>query len=125
MKFLKCEHCGNIVEFVDEKQPHIICCGEEMKELVAGSVDAALEKHVPVIEEKDDKVIITVGEVAHPMVENHFIEWIVVHTDQGVYRKHLKPGSAPRAEFALLDNEIVFSAYAYCNLHGLWKKVSE
>lgn len=125
MKFYKCEHCGNIIEFVDEKNPNIICCGEKMKELVPGSVDAALEKHVPVIEEVDGKVVVKVGEVIHPMLDNHYIEWIVVHTDQGIYRKHLKPGNAPIAEFALLDNEIVFSAYAYCNLHGLWKKVSE
>ena len=125
MKFLKCKHCGNIIELVDEKQPNIICCGELMEEMVPGSVDAAFEKHVPVIEESEGKVVVKVGEVAHPMLPEHFIEWIVVHTDQGVYRKHLKPGQLPMAEFALLDNEIVFSAYAYCNLHGLWKKASE
>ena len=125
MKFLKCEHCGNIIEMIDEKHSNIICCGETMKELVPGSVDAAFEKHVPVIEETEGKVIVKVGEVNHPMLPEHFIEWIVVHTDQGVYRKHLKPGHAPVAEFALLDNEVVFSAYAYCNLHGLWKKASE
>ena len=125
MKFLKCSKCGNIIIFMDEKHDHIICCGEPMEELVPGSVDAAHEKHVPVINESEGKVVISVGEVAHPMLPEHFIEWVVVHTDRGHYIKHLKPGDAPQVEFALLDNEIVFSAYAYCNLHGLWKKVSE
>lgn len=123
MKFYKCSKCGNIVELISEKNGDLICCGEPMKELIPGEVDAAVEKHVPVIKEENGKVIISVGEVSHPMLPEHFIEWIVVHTDQGYYRKRLFPGNKPIAEFALLDNEIVFSAYAYCNLHGLWKKI--
>lgn len=124
MKFYKCEHCGNIIEMIVDKGVNPLCCGEKMKELIPGEVEAAHEKHIPVIEELDDKVIVKVGEVTHPMAEEHYIEWIVIHTDRGVYRKNLKPGDAPIAEFALLDNEITLSAYAYCNLHGLWKKVA-
>lgn len=123
MKFFKCNICGNIVEMVDDKNGKLSCCGKEMVELIPGSVDASMEKHVPVIEEKDGEVIIKVGEVPHPMLNEHYIEWIVVHTDQGFYRKHLKPGQEPMAKFALLNNEIVLSAYAFCNLHGLWKKI--
>lgn len=125
MKFYKCKHCGNIIEMVSDKGVNPSCCGEAMEELVPGSIDAALEKHIPVIEEKNDSVIVKVGSIAHPMLPEHYIEWIVIHTDQGVQRKHLKPGDAPVAEFKLLDNEILFSAYAYCNLHGLWKQISE
>lgn len=125
MYFLKCKHCGKVVMLFDKKEIPTICCGEPMVELIANTEDAAFEKHVPVIEEKENEVIVKVGEVAHPMLPEHFIEFIVLHTDQGYKLKHLKPGDAPVATFALLDNEIVFSAYAYCNLHGLWKKVSE
>ena len=96
-----------------------------MVELTANTTEAAFEKHIPVLEEKDDVVVVKVGEVAHPMSPEHFISMIVLHTDQGYKIKHLKPGDAPMATFAISDNEIVFSAYAYCNLHGLWKKVSE
>ena len=104
----------------DKKEIPTICCGEPMMELVANTEEAAFEKHVPVIEEKENEVIVKVGEVAHPMLPEHFIEFIVLHTDQGYKLKHLKPGDAPVASFAILDNEIVFSAYAYCNLHGMW-----
>ena len=123
MKFYKCEVCGNIVEMIDDKCDCLKCCGEKMKELVPGEIEASQEKHIPVIEEHDGYVDVRVGEVAHPMLPEHHIEWIVIHTDQGFQRKHLEPGNAPVAKFALLDNEIVLSAYAYCNLHGLWKKV--
>lgn len=125
MKFYKCEKCGNIIEMITDKCPGLTCCGEPMKELIPGESDGAHEKHVPVIEEKDGEAIVRVGEVAHPMLDVHYIEWIVLHTDQGYKRRHLHPGDAPLAKFALLDNEIVFSAYAYCNLHGLWKKESK
>lgn len=125
MKFYKCAHCGNIIEMINDAGVNPVCCGEKMKELVPGEVEAATEKHVPVIEESDNKVIVKVGEVIHPMADEHFIQWIALHTDRGVQRKNLKPGDQPIAEFYIADNEIVLSSYAYCNLHGLWKKVSD
>ena len=122
MKFYKCKHCGNIVAVVKASGAPISCCGEKMTEIVPGTADAAVEKHVPVVEIKDGKVIVTVGEVAHPMAPEHYIEWIAISTDQGNQRKILEPGDKPMACFALCDGENFEAAYAYCNLHGLWKK---
>ena len=122
MKFYKCKHCGNIVAVVKASGAPISCCGEKMTEIVPGTADAAVEKHVPVVEIKDGKVIVTVGEVAHPMAPEHYIEWIAISTDQGNQRKILEPGDKPMACFALCDGEKLEAAYAYCNLHGLWKK---
>lgn len=122
MKFYKCNHCQNLIEMVDDRKVNPVCCGEKMMELVPGKVDASLEKHVPVVEIKDGVVEVMVGSVAHPMTEEHLIEWIVVETDKGVYRKNLKAGDAPMARFMLLDDEKVVNVYAYCNLHGLWQK---
>ena len=125
MYFYKCAQCGKVVMMLDKMPCPTKCCGEPMQELVANTEEAAFEKHIPVIEEKDNIVVVKVGEVAHPMLPEHYIGFIVLHTDQGYKIKHLKAGDAPVASFAILDNEIVFSAYAYCNLHGLWKKASE
>lgn len=122
MKFYKCNHCQNLIEMVDDRKVNPVCCGEKMMELVPGKIDASLEKHVPVVEIKDGVVEVMVGSVAHPMTEEHLIEWIVVETDKGVYRKNLKAGDAPMARFMLLDDEKVVNVYAYCNLHGLWQK---
>ena len=122
MKFYKCDHCGNIIAVVKASGAPISCCGEKMTEIVPGTADAAVEKHVPVVEIKDGKVIVTVGEVAHPMAPEHYIEWIAISTDQGNQRKILEPGDKPMACFALCDGEKFEAAYAYCNLHGLWKK---
>ena len=122
MKFYKCNHCQNLIEMVDDRKVNPVCCGEKMMELVPGKVDASLEKHVPVVEVKDGVVEVMVGSVAHPMTEEHLIEWIVVETEKGVYRKNLKAGEAPMAKFMLLDDEKVVNVYAYCNLHGLWQK---
>ena len=122
MKFYKCNHCQNLIEMVDDGKVNPVCCGEKMMELVPGKVDASLEKHVPVVEVKDGVVEVMVGSVAHPMTEEHLIEWIVVETEKGVYRKNLKAGEAPMARFMLLDDEKVVNVYAYCNLHGLWQK---
>lgn len=122
MKFYKCNHCQNLIEMVDDRKVNPVCCGEKMMELVPGKIDASLEKHVPVVEDKDGVVEVMVGSVAHPMTEEHLIEWIVVETDKGVYRKNLKAGEAPMARFMLLDDEKVVNVYAYCNLHGLWQK---
>ena len=125
MYFYRCSHCGKLIVMFDKMDIPTICCGEPMKELTANTTDAAFEKHVPVIEEKGNVVTVKVGEVAHPMLPEHFISLIILHTDQGYKVKHLKAGDAPVATFAIMDNEIVFSAYAYCNLHGLWKKSTD
>ena len=97
-----------------------MCCGQPMKLIVENTVDAAKEKHVPVVEKTAEGVLVKVGEVEHPMLENHYIEWIEVLTDRKVYRKYLKPGEKPEALFKL-DEEII-AAREYCNVHGLWKK---
>ena len=121
MKFYICKRCGNIVAMVRESGAPLSCCGEKMTELVPGTADAAVEKHVPVIEVQDGKAIVTVGEVAHPMAPEHYIQWIALCTDKGNQRKKLEPGDEPKACFALCEGEKVVSAYAYCNLHSLWK----
>ena len=120
-KFYICKHCGNIVAMVKDAGVPIVCCGERMTELIPGTSDGAAEKHVPVYVVDGNLVNVTVGTVEHPMLENHYIEWISVQTNYGNQRKVLKPGEAPKASFALLDGEKVEAVYAYCNLHGLWK----
>ena len=120
-KFYKCEHCGNIIAMVKNTGVPVVCCGEKMKEIVPGTVDASLEKHVPTFEIKNNIVYVTVGAVLHPMEEKHFIEWISIQTSAGNQRKVLTPGSEPKAQFAICEGETVEAVYAYCNLHGLWK----
>lgn len=120
-RFFKCQHCGNIIAFVADKGVPVICCGEKMAELVPGTSDGAVEKHVPVVKVDGQKVIVEVGSVAHPMLEEHYIEWISLETKEGSQHKELNPGQAPKAEFMLCDSDEVVAAYAYCNLHGLWK----
>ncbi len=122
MKFFICETCGNIVAMVKESGVPMMCCGNKMTEIKAGTTDAAVEKHVPVVKVEGNKVTVTVGEVDHPMIDEHYIEWIVLCTNKGNQRKVLKPGDKPCACFALCDGEVVEEAYAYCNLHSLWKK---
>ena len=121
MKFYICKHCGNIVAMVNASGAPISCCGQKMTEIEAGTTDASVEKHVPVVEVKDGKAIVTVGTVAHPMIPEHYIQWIVLCTDKGNQRKMLKPGDKPQVCFALCEDEKVETAYAYCNLHSLWK----
>lgn len=121
MKFLRCEKCGKIVGVINDCACPTICCGEEMKELVANTTDAATEKHVPVIEVNGSQVTVTVGSVDHPMLEEHFIQWIALETKEGMQRKALKPGEAPKAVFGLAEGDAVVCAYEYCNLHGLWR----
>ena len=121
MKFYRCQHCGNIVEMVNDAGVPVVCCGEKMTELVPNTVDAAQEKHVPVYEVKGNSVEVTVGSTEHPMLDEHYIQWIAIETDKGVQRKALKPGAAPKASFALSEGETLQAVYEYCNLHGLWK----
>lgn len=120
-KFFICKHCGNIVASVKEAGVSVTCCGEKMQRLEAGSVDASKEKHVPVISVDGNIVTVTVGSVAHPMESAHSIEWVSLQTKQGNQRKALLPGEKPEVKFALCDGDEVVAAYAYCNLHGLWK----
>ena len=121
MRFFVCEHCGNIVEMVKDKGVPVMCCGQKMTELIPGTSDGAAEKHVPVVKVDGNRVSVIVGEVEHPMVDAHYIEWIAIETSKGVQRKKLKPEQSPKAEFMLTDGESVEAVYAYCNLHGLWK----
>ena len=121
MTFYKCEHCGNIIAHVNDSGVRCRCCGEEMTEIVPNATDAAGEKHVPVIKVEGQMVTVTVGSVDHPMLDAHFIEWIMLETKEGRQRKTLKPGDAPVAVFALAPGDEVVAAYEYCNLHGLWK----
>ena len=120
MKFYKCEHCGNIVTFVEDKGVPVMCCGQKMTELTANTTDSAQEKHVPVVEQDGDTVKVTVGSVEHPMLEEHFIQWVCLETENGSQIKYLKPGAKPEAVFTLNDDRLV-AVYEYCNLHGLWK----
>ena len=121
IRYFRCDKCGNLVESVHSSGVPMVCCGEKMRELVPGSVDAAVEKHVPVVTVEGSTVKVHVGSVTHPMTEEHFIQWITLETNRGVQRKALSAGEAPEAVFALADGEQAVAAYAYCNLHGLWK----
>ena len=118
LEIYKCEVCGNIIEVLHGGVGQLICCNQPMKRFVENTVDAATEKHVPVIEETADGVTVKVGSVAHPMEESHYIEWIEVISDDKVCRKFLKPGEKPEATFKC---ESGVTAREYCNLHGLWK----
>lgn len=114
----RCEKCGNIVEVLHGEDPSMSCCGQEMTLLVPNSVDAAREKHVPVVEKIEGGYLVKVGSVAHPMEEKHYIEWVELNADGMVLRKFLKPGDTPEARF-MVDADTV-TAREYCNLHGFW-----
>ena len=119
MKFYKCEGCGKIAVLFRESACPTKCCGEPMVELVPNTTDGAHEKHVPVITVSGDEVKVEVGSVEHPSLDAHYIEWILLETEQGFQIHYLKPGMKPEAVFKV--NEAVVAAYEYCNLHGLWK----
>jgi superoxide reductase len=115
----KCETCGNIVEVLHGGAGELVCCGAPMKLFKENTVDAAKEKHVPVVEKVEGGVKVKVGDVPHPMEEKHYIEWIEILADGEIYRKYLKPGDAPEAVFTISASQV--TAREYCNLHGLWK----
>ncbi|WP_028580107.1 desulfoferrodoxin [Desulfogranum japonicum] len=115
----KCALCGNIVEVLHVGAGELVCCGQPMDLMSENTVDAAQEKHVPVIEKVDGGYKVTVGSVPHPMEEKHWIEWVELIADGKVYRQNLNPGEAPEAFFCVEAEQV--SAREYCNLHGLWK----
>ncbi|HEY5562986.1 MAG TPA: desulfoferrodoxin [Clostridiaceae bacterium] len=115
----KCEVCGNIVEVMHASAGVLVCCGQSMILQVENVVDAAKEKHVPVVEKVDGGVLVKVGVVEHPMLEKHYIEWIEAQTENKIYRKYLNPGDKPQVLF--LVEEEVLCVREYCNIHGLWK----
>lgn len=118
VRFYKCPVCGNIIGLIDGNIENIKCCGRTMEQMVANSTDAATEKHVPVCEKVGDEVIVKVGEVEHPMVEEHYIMWIAQVSENRTTRVTLKPNEKPEAKFPYIPGSTIF---AYCNKHGLWK----
>jgi superoxide reductase len=119
LEVYKCMACGNILEVLHGGAGTLVCCGEPMKKMVENTVDAAKEKHVPVIEKVAGGFKVKVGSVAHPMEEKHYIEWIELLADGKAYRQFLEPGTEPQAVFNVQAQTV--SAREYCNLHGLWK----
>jgi superoxide reductase len=119
LQIYKCDTCGNIVEVLHGGGGELVCCGQPMKFFKENTVDAAKEKHVPVVEKSADGFKVKVGSVAHPMEEKHWIEWVELIADGKVYRQFLKPGQAPEATFCIKADKV--AAREYCNLHGLWK----
>lgn len=120
-KFFMCKSCGKLVGIVINKGVELKCCGEDMVELIPNTVEASLEKHIPEVEVNGELVTVKVGSIPHPMEEAHHIDFIYVETKNGGQRKALKVGSEPKAEFKIINDEVI-AVYAYCNLHGLWKK---
>ncbi|SCP96087.1 desulfoferrodoxin family protein [Anaerobium acetethylicum] len=119
-KFFICKHCGNLVTFIAESGVPMICCGEEMTEIVPNTQEAATEKHIPVITRTGLEYKVKVGSVEHPMIPEHYIEWIYMETKKGFSLKYLNPGEMPEVVFKADEDEPV-AFYAYCNIHGLWK----
>ncbi len=120
MEFYRCKHCGNLVMMMHKSGVPMICCGTEMEKLSENTVDAATEKHVPVWSREGNKIHVNIGSVDHPMIEAHYIQWIVLETLNGVQIKYLKPNEAPAADFYIASEDKPLKVYEYCNLHGLW-----
>lgn len=119
LQVYECEICGNMVEVIHTGKGELVCCGKPMKLMEENTVDAAKEKHVPVIEKREDGYLIKVGSVDHPMEDKHYIEWVELIVGEKAYRQFLKPGQKPEAFFDIKEENV--SAREYCNLHGLWK----
>ncbi len=120
-RFFICRECGNLVGVINDSKAPIICCGEKMKALKPNTVEASVEKHLPMVEVVGNTVKVTVGSTLHPMAEEHHIAWIYLMTQNGGQRRILKAGETPTAEFVLCNDKAI-AVYAYCNLHGLWVK---
>ena len=121
MEFYRCAHCGQIIAIVKKTGVPVKCCGENMQKIIPGTTDASREKHVPVVKVEGNVVTVRVGSIDHPMIPEHYIEWISLQTKFGNQRKALKPGEAPEVCFAICEGDEVEAVYAYCNLHSLWK----
>jgi len=121
-KFYICKHCGNVVTFIKESGAPLTCCGDLMTEIIPNAVEASTEKHLPVVTLEGNTVSVVVGSVEHPMLPEHFIQWIYLETEKGLQMKYLSPGEKPQAVFEL-SGEKAIAVYEYCNLHGLWKTV--
>ena len=120
MEFYRCKHCGNMIAFTHKSGVPVICCGEAMEKVTENTVDAAHEKHVPVIIREGMKITVKIGSVEHPMIPEHYITWIALETANGNQRKVLYPGEKPQAVFYIDENDTIIKAYEYCNIHGLW-----
>ena len=118
IKFYICPICGNIIEVIENNTDNITCCGKKMKELVANTEDAAVEKHVPVYEKVEDEIVVKVGSIEHPMEKEHYIMWIAEVTENRVVRVKLYPEQATETRFPYIPKSTL---YAFCNKHGLWK----
>lgn len=121
-KFYQCPICGNFLGVIHDAGPIPVCCGQPMKSVEANTTDASLEKHVPVVEVNGNKLKVKIGSVPHPMLAEHYIQWVFVITDLGRHRMVLEPGRLPEIEVMLLPREKPLRVYEYCNLHGLWVK---
>ncbi|MGN1324350.1 MAG: desulfoferrodoxin family protein [Bacilli bacterium] len=122
LNFYRCPICGNIVKLIDGNMDRIICCGKSMIKMIANTTDAVVEKHVPVYERVDNEIVVKVGEVEHPMEEEHYIMWIAQVSKDKVVRVKLHPESKIEVRFPYISDSVL---YAYCNKHGLWKKIVE
>ncbi len=120
MQLFICSHCGNIITKIEDKKVPVSCCGELMKKIEPNTFDGATEKHVPKYVIENNVVKVSVGEVEHPMLEAHYIKWIIVETNKGFNVKYLNYDQKPYAEFALTNDEEVVAVYEFCNLHGVW-----
>ena len=118
-KFLLCEHCGNLAGVIHDAGVPMMCCGQKMKVLEPNTVEASGEKHKPVVKAEGGALTVSVGSAEHPMLPEHFIQWVYVQTEHGGQRRTLQPGEAPSVTFQLGGDRAV-AVYAYCNLHGLW-----
>ena len=119
-KFYICRHCGNIIGMINDAGVPVMCCGQKMEALVPNTTEAAGEKHLPVVTVDGATVTVKVGEVAHPMTDEHYIQWVYIETENGGQRRALTPGDKPEVTFCLGEDKPI-AVYAYCNLHGLWK----
>ncbi len=120
IQIFRCRRCGNIIVHLRDSGAPVVCCGANMELLVPSFVDDFAEKHVPIAKREGNKVLVTVGRIAHPMVVDHYIEWILLQQKSGFQLRWLNPDDAPRCEFKVVDAESPLNVYAFCNVHGLW-----
>ncbi len=116
----KCEVCGNIIEVLSVGGGELVCCQKPMSHIRENSIDAGKEKHIPIVKIENDKMLVTVGEIKHPMSDEHYIQWIEVILGEKIYRKNLKPNENPNTTFEILNHSKEIIVRAYCNIHGLW-----